>query len=193
METPFVWITIGMIAFMILSIMGAFLSFYKKVPQGKAIIRTGAGGPLIAYDRGIFVIPILHKMEFLDISLKKIEITKMNEESLVCKDGTKAGIKAAFFIKASRDKMDMLQIAQSLGCQAASNPEALHDIFYSSFLEATKKALKTLDYEDSYQSIDLLKFKIISNVGHDLNGFVLDDIAIDYFEKTKPQYLETNA
>jgi uncharacterized membrane protein YqiK len=193
METPFVWIAIGMIAFLMLSIMGAFLSFYKKVPQGKAIIRTGAGGPLIEYDRGIFVIPILHKMEFLDISLKKIEITKMNEESLVCKDGTKAGIKAAFFIRASRDEIDLLQIAQSFGCQAASDPKALHGIFHSSFLEATKKALKTFNYEDSYHDIDMLKVEILKNIGYDLKGFILDDIAIDYFEKTKPQYLESNA
>ena len=69
----------------------------------------------------------------------------------------------------------------------------MHGIFHSSFLEATRKALKTLDYEDSYHDIDLLKVEILKNIGYDLKGFILDDIAIDYFEKTKPQYLESNA
>ena len=45
---------------------------HRKVPQGKALIRTGFGGAKVALDSGMFVIPVLHKVEEMDISLKTI-------------------------------------------------------------------------------------------------------------------------
>ena len=48
--------------------------FYKKIPQGEALVRTGFGGTAVAFDKGLYVIPVLHKVEIMDISIKKIEI-----------------------------------------------------------------------------------------------------------------------
>ena len=48
--------------------------FYKKIAQGQALIKTGFGGTAVAFDKGMYVIPVLHKVDIMDISLKKIEI-----------------------------------------------------------------------------------------------------------------------
>ena len=48
--------------------------FYKKIPQGESLVRTGFGGTAVAFDKGLYVIPVLHKVEIMDISIKKIEI-----------------------------------------------------------------------------------------------------------------------
>ena len=48
---------------------------YKKVSQGEALIRNGFGGTQVSF-AGKFVIPILHKVEFMDISVKRIEIDR---------------------------------------------------------------------------------------------------------------------
>ena len=41
--------------------------FYKKVFQGIVIIRNGSGGPKVSFS-GIFVIPIIHQSEKMNIS-----------------------------------------------------------------------------------------------------------------------------
>ena len=53
-------VTVIIIAVVILGIVAFILSLYKKVPQGKAIVRTGAGGTIVEYEQGIFVIPFLN-------------------------------------------------------------------------------------------------------------------------------------
>ena len=72
---------------------------YRKIPQGSAIIRTGMGGVQVAFDSGIFVFPVLHRMEIMDISVKRIEIERKGKNGLICRDNMRADIKVAFFIK----------------------------------------------------------------------------------------------
>jgi uncharacterized membrane protein YqiK len=71
--------------------------FYKKIPQGEALVKTGFGGTQVAFDKGMYVIPLLHKVEIMDISVKKIEIERLENDGLICKDNMRADIKVAFF------------------------------------------------------------------------------------------------
>jgi len=71
-------------AIVFIGIPAMIYSFYKKIPQGQAIIRTGVGGTKVAYENGITVIPVLHLMEKMDISVKTIEISRMKQDGLIC-------------------------------------------------------------------------------------------------------------
>jgi flotillin len=51
---------------------------YQKVSQGQALIRNGIGGTRVSFS-GMFVIPILHRVEYMDISVKRIEIDRRGE------------------------------------------------------------------------------------------------------------------
>ena len=57
----------------------------RKVPQGSALIKNGAGGTKVSFDRAV-IIPILHIVEMMDISVKRIEIDRSGEDGLICKD-----------------------------------------------------------------------------------------------------------
>ncbi len=68
----FIWLSLGLIVFILITCFLTIIMFYKKVPQGKAFIRKSAKETRIATDRGIFVVPFLHKLEIVDIDdLKK--------------------------------------------------------------------------------------------------------------------------
>ena len=41
-----------------------------------------------------------------------------------------------------------------------------------------------MDFEDLYRERDKFRDKIIAIIGNDLNGYVLEDAAIDYLEQT---------
>ncbi len=160
------------------------LRFFKKVEQGKAlIVNTMKAEPVVTFT-GKIVLPIVHKAEIMDISLKTIEIDRRGQEGLICKDNIRADIKVAFFVRVNKTTEDVLRVAQSIGCSRASDRETLEELFIAKFSEALKTVGKQLDFEDLYKERDSFRDKIIELIGKDLNGYVLEDAAIDYLEQT---------
>lgn len=157
---------------------------HRKVPQGKALIRTGFGGAKVALDSGMFVIPILHRVEEMDISLKTIEVHRAGSEGLICKDNMRADIKVVFFVRVNKDPELVVEVAQTIGCARASEQSTLNNLFDAKFSEALKTVGKNFDFVDLYTAREKFKNGIIETIGTDLNGYVLDDCAIDYLEQT---------
>lgn len=179
----------GTAIFLILVMLGILASFYKKIPQGKAIVRTGVGGTKVAFNKGMYVIPVFHKMEIMDISLKKVQIERMQHDGLICKDNIRADIKVAFFVRVNKSVNDVINVAQSIGCERASDISTLKDIFEAKFSEALKTVGKKFDFIELYEARREFRDEIINIIGTDLNGYVLDDCAIDYLEQTELQFL----
>ncbi|WP_298738287.1 SPFH domain-containing protein [uncultured Chitinophaga sp.] len=180
---------IGGIVFLLFIILYAFAAFYKKIPQGKAIVRTGVGGGKVAFNRGMYVIPVLHKMEIMDISVKKLQIDRLENEGLICKDNIRADIKVAFFVRVNKNVDDVLNVAQIIGTERASDVETLRNLFEAKFSEALKTVGKKFDFIELYEARREFRTEILNIIGTDLNGYILDDCAIDYLEQTEIKYL----
>jgi uncharacterized membrane protein YqiK len=165
--------------------------FYRKVEQGWALVRNGVGGTRVSFS-GMIVIPILHKAEMMDTSLKRVGIDRHGSEGLICKDNMRADIKVAFFVRVNKTEDAVLKVAQSIGCERASHPEALQDLFEAKFSEALKTVGKHFDFVELYTSRGQFKEEILKVIGTDLNGFVLDDAAIDFLEQTPMNMLDAN-
>jgi uncharacterized membrane protein YqiK len=167
------------------------ISMYKKVVQGQVLIRTGAGGTKVFFSAGL-VVPVLHKMEIMDISVKKLEIERTGGNGLICKDNIRADIKVAFFIRVNKNVTDIINVAQTIGCNRASAFETLKDLFDAKFSEALKTVGKKFNFIELYEARSEFRNEIISIIGTDLNGYVLDDCAIDDLEQTALSYLKTD-
>ena len=183
----FYWWMLGAILFglFVLSagIVALLLNCLRKVPQGTALVKNGMGGTKVSFDKS-FVIPVLHIIEVMDISVKRIEIDRSGEDGLICKDNIRADIKVAFFVRVNKEIDDVKRVAQFLGCKRASDENALRSIFEPKFSEALKTVGKQFDFVDLYNSREEFREQILRIIGKDLNGYVLDDAAIDYLEQT---------
>lgn len=175
----------------ILGLLALFSKFYRKVEQSKVIIRNGIGGQIVSFG-GMFVVPILHRFEIMDISVKRVEIAREGKDGLICKDNLRADIRVAFFVRVNQTQEDVLKVAQSLGCEKASDPETLMAFFDAKFSEALKTVGKKFDFVELYTDREKFKMEILQIIGTDLNGYVLDDAAIDYLEQTDINLLNAN-
>jgi len=176
---------------LLLAFLAMLAKFFVKVEQGTALVRTGFGPTKVSFS-GTSVIPIMHRQEFMDISVKRIEIFRHGSEGLICKDNVRADIKVAFFVRVNNAAADVLQVAQSIGCRRASDIDSLVELFDSKFSEALKTVGKSFDFTELYTEREKFKNDILAHLGTDLNGYVLDDAAIDYLEQTELSKLDPN-
>ena len=180
---------VGLIVFA--GIIALMIKCLRKVPQGSALIRTGQGGTQVSFDKKL-VIPVLHIVEHMDISVKRIEIDRSGEDGLICKDNIRADIKVAFFVRVNKEDEDVKRVAQFLGCERASDEVALRTVFEPKFSEALKTVGKQFDFVELYNSREEFREQILRIIGTDLNGYLLDDAAIDYLEQTDLEKLNPN-
>jgi uncharacterized membrane protein YqiK len=190
-ETQVLLISIGSGVIIIVGLLAMFAKFYHKVDQGKVIVRNGVRGPVVSFG-GMFVLPILHKCEVMDISVKRVEIAREGKDGLICKDNLRADIRVAFFVRVNQTREDVLKVAQLLGCVKASDPTTLMEFFDAKFSEALKTVGKKFDFVQLYTERETFKSEILQIIGTDLNGYVLDDAAIDYLEQTDIKLLNSN-
>jgi uncharacterized membrane protein YqiK len=185
-----VLIVVGVIVVLLFGVLALLSRFYRQVDQGRAlVVNTMRSEPVVAFT-GAIVYPIINRAEVMDLSVKTIDIDRRGKEGLICNDNIRADINVTFFVRVNKTVDDVLKVAQSVGCQRASDAKALSDLFSAKFAEALKTVGKHFNFEELYTKRDAFKDKIIEVIGKDLNGFILDDAAIDYLEQTPLEALD---
>ena len=168
---------------------GLVKAFYRKVDQGRALIINRIGKVSVSF-RGGLAFPIIHRAEIMDISLKTVEIDRQGKDGLICRDNIRADIKVTFFVRVNQTQDDVLRVAQSIGCDRASDHDTIEELFAAKFSEALKTVGYNMDFVDLYHKRDEFKDRIIEVIGTDLNGYALEDAAIDYLEQTPVESLD---
>jgi uncharacterized membrane protein YqiK len=157
--------------------------FYRKVDQGSAlIINRLRAVPEVKFTGGI-VVPIIHRAEIMDISVKTIIIDRRGTDGLICFDNIRADIKVTFFVRVNPQESDVMEVARAIGAKRASDQQTLEALFTSKFSDGLKTVGRQLNFQDLYTKRDEFKAGILQTIG-ELNGYRLDDCAIDYLEQT---------
>ena len=140
-------------------------------------------------------IPILQQLQIMDLSVKKLEVVRKGKDGLICEDNIRADIEVVFYVRVNDEKTkidgqkkadfhDIKTVATQVGCERASEIELLKQLFEAKFSEALKSAGKKMQFEKLYTDRIPFRQEIIDTIGSDLNGYTLEDVAIDYLEQT---------
>ncbi|KOU07009.1 hypothetical protein ADK88_13070 [Streptomyces sp. NRRL F-2295] len=182
-------VLIAAVLLIVIAVVFVITRLFRKVEQGKALIISKTKKVDVTFT-GAVVLPVLHKAETMDISVKKIEIHRAGREGLICQDNIRADIQITFFVRVNKTVEDVIKVAQSIGTQRASDKVAIQEFFSAKFSEALKTVGKQLDFVDLYTKREEFRDRIIQVIGTDLNGYHLDDAAIDFLEQTPMSQLD---
>jgi uncharacterized membrane protein YqiK len=182
-------VVIGTLVLILGGIVLLIAKLFRKVEQGKALVVSTMRDVQVTFV-GRVVVPVIHKAEIMDISVKSLEIDRRGSEGLICGDNIRADIKVNFFVRVNKTREDVIRVAQAIGCARASDQITLNELFSAKFSEALKTVGKQLDFVDLYTQREEFRDRIIAVIGRDLNGYVLEDCAIDYLEQTPLESLD---
>jgi uncharacterized membrane protein YqiK len=183
---------IGIFFVIIMGIAILFKAFYIKVEQGTALIVNDMSAKPKVHFTGALVYPIIYKKEFMRISLITLEVDRRGNDGLICADNMRADITVAFYLRVNETTDDVLRVAKSIGADRASDREAVYQLFSAKFSEALKTVGKKFEFVQLFENRIDFREKIIEVIGDDLNGYVLEDVAIDYLEQTPKSSLDPN-
>ncbi len=155
----------------------------RKIQPGRAGVKTGWGGLQVSFDWMIRV-PLVQSYHIVDISVKKLEIARKGKDGLVCKDNIRADITVAFYIRVDATEESVRKVAQMLTPERVSDVNQLRELFEAKFSEALKTAGKQMEFHELFTERIKFRDQIQVTIGKDLDGFLLQDVAIDYLEQT---------
>ncbi|MDX7986319.1 flotillin family protein [Xenorhabdus sp. 12] len=188
---PFL-VIIATIIVIILGFFGLFKAFYIKVPQGTALIVNDMSAQPKVHFTGALVYPVIYKKEFMRISLLTLEVDRRGKDGLICKDNLRADITVAFYLRVNETTEDVLKVAKSIGVERASDHNAVNALFSAKFSEALKTVGKQFELSKLFEDRQNFRDRIVDVIGKDLNGYALEDVAIDYLEQTPKNSLDPN-
>lgn len=163
----------------------------RRIQPGRAGIKTGWGGLKVSFDWMVRV-PLVQTYHIMDISVKKLEITRKGQDGLVCQDNIRADITVAFYIRVDATEESVRKVAQMLTPERVSDMNQLRDLFEAKFSEALKTAGKQMEFHELFTERLRFRDEIQNTIGKDLDGFLLQDVAIDYLEQTPLEQLDPN-
>ena len=179
--TQILWIVLAII--LITIIIFPLMFCIRKIQPGRAGIKTGFGGLHVAFD-WMIRLPFLQNYHIVDISVKKLEITRKGKDGLVCRDNIRADITVAFYIRVDATSESVKKVAQMLTPERVSDINQLRELFEAKFSEALKTAGKQMEFHELFTERLRFRDEIQTTIGKDLDGFLLQDVAIDYLEQT---------
>ena len=171
------------IAALLIGLLVTIIKMYRKVDQGYALVRNGAGGTNVSF-AGMVSVPIFHKLEIMDLRVQHLPLDRRGKDGLICRDNVRADISVGFYVRVNPHENDVKAVAKAVGCERASDLDKIRELFDAKFSEALKTAGKQFDFESLYTDRIDFRNKIIEVIGQDLNGYALEDVAIDYLEQT---------
>ena len=175
---------------LLLGILAVFKAFYVKVPQGTALIVNDLSSTPKVHFTGALVYPVIYKKEFMRISLITLEVDRRGKDGLICRDNMRADINVAFYLRVNETAQDVLKVAKAIGVDRASDKAAVNELFNAKFSEALKTVGKQVEFVKLFENRQEFRDRIIEVIGNDLNGYVLEDVAIDYLEQTPKSSLD---
>jgi uncharacterized membrane protein YqiK len=183
-------IMVGIIVLFVIFLYTLLNSFLKKAAPGTALVKTGLGLqiPQISTSSAI-AIPLIHRIETIELTVKTIKIVRRGMDSLSCADGIRAEIEVDFYIKINPVEDDIRRVATTVGCERASNIQTMKELFEAKFADALKTAGSKMTFDQLYQNRHQFRDEILVALGHSqggdvvLNGYRLDDVAIHYLEQ----------
>ncbi|MEM1270277.1 MAG: flotillin domain-containing protein [Bacteroidota bacterium] len=189
--STFIWLIAvsGALLFVVM-LAGMFNKFVVKAAASEALVLTGVGlrRPRIALSNA-FVVPLLRRVDNVDLTVKTVRIARRQHESLSCADGIRAEVEVDFYIKINPIEEDIRHVATTIGCQRASDVNILRELFEAKFADALKTAGAKLQFDQLYHNRREFRDEVLKALGQEgdqdvvLNGYKLDDVAIQYLEQ----------
>lgn len=166
---------------------------YWKSESGRAFVRTGMGGSKPVIGGGALVIPLVHKIQWVDLSEIKLVVRRAERDSIISKDHLRVDLTAEFYVRVRAEKDSVRQAAVGLG-RRADNAEALRDFLEPNLLDALQTVASEMTLDDMHDQRGRFaqQVKALLLADMDMKGLELINVSLTSLDQTDLEHYDPN-
>ena len=170
-----------------------FAKLYVRATKEIAFVRTGMGGEKVVKDGGAICLPVLHETIPVNMNTLRIEVEKIEKDSLITKDRMRVDVKADFYLRVAPHTEGISMAAQTLGSRTM-RVEELKILMESKFVDVLRTVAAEMTMTEMHEQRADFVQKVQQNVANDLekNGLELESVSLTGFDQTDLKFFNEN-
>lgn len=184
------FIELSPITRMMLTMLGACLAsmsiplmaisrWYHKASAEEAIVRTGSGGIKVIVDGGILVLPTLHKLIRVPLSVRKLVFDLTGTDGLVTKDKSQFDVHSEFYVRVGATPEQVLNASRLFGEQSAVD-NVFEDMMRTKLVNVMRSVAAKYDQAELNSDGEVFSSSVNELVSKNIeqDGLILETAAI---------------
>lgn len=167
--------------------------FYVKASRDSALIRTGAGGRKVLIDGGAVALPILHRVERMNMKTIRLRVDRAGPAALISEDRLRIDLAMEFHVRVEPTLEGIATAAQAFGGKAFRDDE-MQALIEGKLVDAVQAevAARTMDmlHERRDVFVEAVAARLSANLAR--SGLLLDSASLTRLDQTPFNALDEN-
>ena len=166
---------------------------YRRSTKETAFVRTGFGGEKVVVSGGAFVIPVLHDVTLVNMTVMRIAVARRESQALITKNRMRVDVIAEFFVKVGSSREAVGNAAQTLG-RRTLEPDGTRDLLEGRFASALRTIAAQMTLEEMHEQRQdyAQRVKASALEGLAQNGLELESVAIVDLDQTHLEFFDSS-
>ena len=166
---------------------------YQRSTKETAFVRTGFGGEKVVVSGGAFVIPVLHDVTPVNMTVIRIEVERRETQALITRNRMRVDVTAQFFVHVGSSREAVSFAAQTLGRRTLA-PEGTHELLEGRFASALRTVAAQMTLEEMHEQRQdyAQRVKTVALEGLSHNGLDLESVAIVDLDQTHLEFFDSS-
>jgi uncharacterized membrane protein YqiK len=193
MDITSILIIAGVIVGLIFFIGLIMARLYKRATRETSLVKTGAGGRRVIMDGGTIVVPFLHEISKVNMKTLRLEVARVNEQSLITKDRMRVDVGVEFYVSVNATDDGISRAAQTLG-DRTFHVEQLREMIEGKLIDGLRAVAAQMTMDELHENRASFVQEVQNAISEDLlkNGLELEAVSLTALDQTPFDSLDEN-
>ncbi|MEP5758191.1 MAG: SPFH domain-containing protein, partial [Litoreibacter sp.] len=166
---------------------------YKRATRETSLVKTGSGGRKVIMDGGTVVVPFLHEISKVNMKTLRLEVARVNEQSLITKDRMRVDVGVEFYVSVNATEDGISRAAQTLG-DRTFHVDQLREMIEGKLVDGLRAVAAQMTMDDLHENRASFVQEVQNAISEDLlkNGLELEAVSLTALDQTPFDSLDEN-
>ncbi|MCX7559718.1 SPFH domain-containing protein [Sulfitobacter sp. F26204] len=166
---------------------------YKRATRETSLVKTGSGGKKVIMDGGTIVVPFLHEIAKVNMKTLRLEVARVNEQSLITKDRMRVDVGVEFYVSVNATEDGISRAAQTLG-DRTFHVDQLREMIEGKLIDGLRAVAAQMTMDELHENRASFVQEVQNAISEDLlkNGLELEAVSLTALDQTPFDSLDEN-